>query len=193
MKHKWCIMHGTMVVQWYALSHHSKNDAGLNPRPKACVCLFFLGSLGFLPQLKDTHIDRPAGDSISAISVNTTVDGKWMNGWVLQLSSETESKGRHVTQWSDSLLCDRTEAVSWCTEDDAPIEMTAEGRRVEWTHQCDLYSSSCDITPTTTESPCICNVSCASIDSHLNLWHVKSDKCQECAQNKFNNKKHFFF
>lgn len=48
--------------------------------------------------------------------------------------------GQHVIQCSDSLQCDRTEAVSGCTEDDAAVEMAAEGRRDEWTHQCAVYT-----------------------------------------------------
>lgn len=58
-------------MQWFALAH-SKNDAGLIPRPVGV-------SAG---QLKHTQLDRLTGDFITAMSVNASENRKYMEGQV---------------------------------------------------------------------------------------------------------------
>lgn len=79
-----------MVVQWFALSHRSKNDAGLIPGPGSVSVLS--RNSGFLPQWeRHAHSDRPTGNSVSSVSVNASVNGKWMDGWM--------SLARHLRDW----------------------------------------------------------------------------------------------
>lgn len=159
--------HGIMVLQWSEPSHRGKSAAGLIPGPGSLSVSILCRNSGYHTQAGQlAALDRPL------VWMRVQMEkGKWTEGWWAWRGSELSDWGwRAGSSTVLQTVCCVTEPRQSA---DAPrmmhpVETAAAG--LMDASVCGRHSSSWDITSTTTESPWIRNVSCASVEDTFYLW-----------------------